>query len=682
MSRYKSSELDSQRQLMARKRALARVIEIPKVKDWKRRNSCRKNPEKFCTTYFPEIFYNPFTEDQKAIVDAIKERIFGGGYQAIAAERGGGKSTISKIVAGIWAFVYGYVDYLVLLGANGPFAEGMLNDIKDFYEFSDLLCEDFPEICVPIRALEGAAQRAGSQTVIPAGSDLEPERSRIEWSGKEIVFPMTKFYDAKGKIIESAASGGIITTRGIDAAIRGLIRGNKRPSIIIGDDIETAESARSRTETQKRIDTLTSDVLGLAGPGKNMPVLLLGTILAKECLIDQFTDRKLNPAWHGIIQKRIISFPNNAELWQKYIQLRRQDQTNGDATARNAQLFYKQNRKNMDAGAVVSNKYRFKNTKLPDGSLAELSAIQACYNNIADMGLPAFQKEYQNEPPESEQGLNKISKDVIYFKLNGIEKDIIPDGTIKTTAFIDVHDAILYWSVMAWKLGAIGSVVNYGTIVTQAPLRGTTAERERKEQVDLAIYTALKSFRQSVYIGNIDLMMIDSGYKRHIVYQYCRESIGGNCYPSIGGTSRSGKYTKPSVNSTVKCIGQGRHLSWQAESKIWLAVLDADYFKQQAQNGFLVADVNAKGSISLYGSEPYIHEAFSEQICAEAWNAEKCKYEIVSPSGNHWLDTVAGNCAVANFLGITPMVSVAIPQKRNIRVAVANNKKSKIKTKY
>ena len=96
--------------------------------NWKRRRSCKGRPEKFCRTYFPEIFFNKFTNDQKIIVSGITDRIHFGGYQAICAERGGGKSSITKCVGGIYSMVYGLIKFLCIIGASAELRADMTLD--------------------------------------------------------------------------------------------------------------------------------------------------------------------------------------------------------------------------------------------------------------------------------------------------------------------------------------------------------------------------------------------------------------------------------------------------------------------------------------------------------------------------------------------------------------------------
>lgn len=672
------NELESQRLLMARKRAEARVVEIPKVANWKRRNKCKDNPELFCKTYFPDLFSMAFTDNQRTIISAITQRFQTGGYQAIAAERGSGKTTIVKVVGGVWAVLYGHIKFIILIRANGSEARNMLADIKQCYSRYEILAADFPEVVTCIEALDDSPQKAKKQTAKPVDSNSEPAKTDIQWTEDTIVLPNVAMYNQKGKIVKSPSAGAVITTRGIDSSIRGAVKGGRRPDLVILDDIETRESAQSKKQIGDNQKQIFQDIVGLAGPKKKMPIVFVGTVIAKGCITDLLTDRNEYPAWNGIRQKRVAQFPTNTELWQKYIQLRKKDLFGGDATARLAYQFYIGNRMAMDKGAIVSNPDRFDGSKLADGSLLEISAIQAVYNDICDMGMDAFNCEYQNEPVETNAEINKVDKKNILAKTNGLAKGDIAGG--KVTAFIDVHDSLLYWSVISWKDCAVGKVIDYGAEDTGMPKRGTMVESKRREFADLHILQTLRVLRDKLKVYSPSLSLIDSGYKPQIVYTFCKESIGANYLPSKGGSGRSGLYSTPKNSRTIRGILGSCHQSYQPGSNIWLVEYNPNHYKLQVHNGVMTADINAAGSISFFGNEPYIHDALAEQIVAEAWNGELKRFVEVTNFGNHWLDCLAGCCVAAHILGIVPIQRrIAVKSKTENRLKIVNNK---IRTKY
>ena len=118
---------DKQRALMARIRRAEIEIEIPAIKNPRRRRKCGTDPERFCRTYFEQVCYNPFTPDQKIMIQGIVDGIRHGGRRAIAAARGDGKSSITRVVSA-WAIINGYIKFVVLIGANAKFGKAHLKD--------------------------------------------------------------------------------------------------------------------------------------------------------------------------------------------------------------------------------------------------------------------------------------------------------------------------------------------------------------------------------------------------------------------------------------------------------------------------------------------------------------------------------------------------------------------------
>ena len=207
---------------MRRKRALGRDLTIPPVANPRRRRRCERDAALYLRTYFPHVFFNPFTTTHRSIIDGVAERIQYGGSKAEAAPRGEGKTSIARGLA-TCAINYGWRDFFVIVGANAIKAGDNLVSIRDEYEQNDLLAADFPEICIPIRALGGANQRAAAQTVDGA-------RTYLKWTGDLIHMPV---------VAGSAASGRIITSVGIES---GNIRGSGAAVYAeIGEILDSAE---------------------------------------------------------------------------------------------------------------------------------------------------------------------------------------------------------------------------------------------------------------------------------------------------------------------------------------------------------------------------------------------------------------------------------------------------------
>ena len=91
-----------------------------------------------------------------------------------------------------------------------------------------------------------------------------------------------------------------------------------RPSLVLLDDPQTRQSARSPSQTRYRLQLLTGDVLCMAGPGESIAAVLTCTKIYAGDLAGQVLDRQKNPEWQGECTKMVYSFPSNEKLWDEY----------------------------------------------------------------------------------------------------------------------------------------------------------------------------------------------------------------------------------------------------------------------------------------------------------------------------------------------------------------------------
>lgn len=664
-------ERASQRDLMARKRKEGRRVFPHACVNPKRRKRCEKNVFTFLKTYFPRKFYNEFTADHRRIIQEILNRSRVGGDKAIAAPRGEGKTTIAECVV-IYMLLMGLIEYVVIVAATGPHAAQILDNITDEFESNDLLYEDYPEVCCYVRELEGAPQKAAKQT------DPDYNFTRIQWSKEKVVLPTVK---------GSKSSARVLRAYGLDAAIRGLNYHGLRPDFILLDDPETRESAASDHQIGTREEIIERDLAGLAGQGKRLGRLMLCTIQNRKCLAYRYTDRKQKPSWGGDRIALLKKKPPCETKWDEYLRLIEDGgQSGDDPDGRNAMAYYKANRKEMDIGAEVSNKNNFISKKLDDGSPAEISAIQHCYNLIARFGWNNFATEYQNDPPEEtgpqDSGLTAFT---VRSRLSGTARGVLPPGTLALTAFIDVGKRELHWVAKAWGAGGWSVIPKYGDP------RVFTGDGSRSG-VEKAIYNALHAWRAKMLAEPLqdsngqprpfDAVLVDSGNWTDPIYQFVRE-VGKPFMAAkgIGSGHTSSMFAAPLASVPGKKI-VGNH--WvQARQKVqglWLFEHDADHWKRFAHERWLTPTFNESGGFlaggaSLYGQcgndserqySEYEHREFSKHIVAEIEKTEfvqgkgiKRFWDVTGP--NHWLDCDAGCCAAADMLGVKLFANDAKP---------------------
>ena len=132
------------------------------------------------------------------------------------------------------------------------------------------------------------------------------KRTCIDWTAGEIVMPT---------IPGSKASGAVIKVAGITGGLRGMKYKRQdgktvRPSLVVIDDPQTDQSARSPSQCETRERILAGAILGLAGPGKKISGIMPCTVIHQGDMADRILDRKTHPEWNGTRTKMVYSLPN------------------------------------------------------------------------------------------------------------------------------------------------------------------------------------------------------------------------------------------------------------------------------------------------------------------------------------------------------------------------------------
>ncbi len=636
------------------------IAPLPEVVNPQRKTDCARNFRLFCESYFPETFTLEWSPDHLKVIAKIETAVLTGGLFALAMARGSGKSSLTETAA-LWAMLYGHREFVTLIGATESAALEMLDSIKTELEVNEHLSEDFPEVCYPVAQLEGIPNRC-------AGQLFHGERTRITWTSNEIVLPT---------IEGSKASGIIVRVAGITGRVRGMKYKRSdgrsvRPSLVIIDDPQTSESAGSLEQTRKRVRVLAGDILGLAGPGLKISGIMPCTIIRPGDMADIILNRNTHPDWNGEKTKMVYKFPTNMKLWDEYAELRAES-LRADGNFQKATDFYLANREAMDAGAEVSWEARFNHD--------EISALQHAMN-LKFQDETAFMSEYQNDPlPEDTQDDTLLSVDEICAKVNGLPRGRVPLACDKLTMFIDVQKALLFYVVVAWTDDFTGAVIDYGAWPDQHRREFSLADANPTIQSTFptagfegALYAALNSLTDD-YLGRewtredgavlkIERALVDAnwGQSTDIVYQFCRQSAhAGVILPSHG--RYVGASSKP-MTEYRKQPGDRLGFNWMmpnvaGKRAIRHVIYDSNYWKSFVHARLAVALAD-KGSLTLYGRIPGVHQLLAEHLTAEyrvktqgrGRTVDEWKLKPQSHD-NHWLDCCAGCAVCASMLGAT-----------------------------
>ncbi|MFD1309745.1 hypothetical protein [Streptomyces kaempferi] len=166
---------------------------------------------------------------------------------AYIAPRNTGKSTWWFLLLPMWAAAHGHVRFAAAFAASATQAETHLATFKREIDNNPLLRRDFPDLCAPAKRPSGAS-----------------------------VADTQNMYVSK--------SGLIFAARGIDSSSLGMKVEEKRPDLLLLDDIEPDESSYSAALAAKRRTTLIDAILPLNIYAR---VVICGTVTMPGSVIHQ-----------------------------------------------------------------------------------------------------------------------------------------------------------------------------------------------------------------------------------------------------------------------------------------------------------------------------------------------------------------------------------------------------------
>jgi hypothetical protein len=658
------------------------IDEARKLINVERRAACERDLYLYLQTYFPfSTGLSAFSDDHRRVIAHLQDSFFTGGRFVEAVYRGFAKTTISQNTV-LWAESYGHRRCLPLFGATDSDATRNMQSIKLELETNELLCEDFPEICIPVRALQGRPQRCASQT-------YHDEPTHIDWTADQIVLPTIK---------GSVASGGIVVCRGLTGATRGLVfkrpdGSNQRPDGILIDDPQTDESAVSPAQVEKRLDIIRRSILRSGGHRQSLACVVTCTVRAVNDLAEQLLDYQRNPSWQGerIRMVRRWADEHGAEagvivpqtlgpLWGKYAEIRNtfDRELPGDQKRawKEATAFYAANRAAMDAGCIVSWESCFD----PEH---ELSSIQHAYNILIDDGPDVFSTECQNVAVDKSLAGSGLTPELIQSQLNGKPKGVIPDGCILLTHCTDVGKLKgFHWLVRAWEPNGTSHVIDKGIMSVQG------AKFKSDEGLERAIVNSvlrrMEEFRSARYAfanGEVldkTISTFDARWQTDAVLSGVSKA-GLDVFGIMGIGKSAGAVTgvfRDVVTNTAqrrKCgtTGAYEELHVGPYGKRWVVHASADKWKTFEHERWLTAQ-DMPGCAFLWGvrgdgtrksADEMVHQDYAKHICAEreVQDGQDRKW-IETGAENDYLDASWHSCCAAAMRGVR-VLGVAPPAR-------------------
>jgi phage terminase large subunit GpA-like protein len=316
----------------------------------------------------------------------------------------------------------------------------------------------------------------------------------------------------------------------------------------------------------------------------------------------------------------------------------------------------------------------------------------------------AFLAEYQNEPLSEQAEDDILTSDQVADRFNGRSRKLVPASATHLTAFIDVHDRLLYYVVAAWEQGFTGYVVDYGTWPDQKRMHFTMRDAKKSlgdllpgAGVEGAVQSGLeelgtnlltREWQQNEGATRIDRLLIDSGYLPGVVANVCLKVPGaGSVMPSKGVGIRAGN--KPMASYRRK-PGERHGHHWympnvSRTTEIRHVQFDANYWKTFV-HARLATTPGDRGCLTLFGKSANEHRLFAEHIAgSEVSTVTEGHGRVVrewalrpSRPDNHWLDSLVGAAVAASMCGVRLGVESVEPQRATQRVRLSELQRHRV----
>ena len=558
--------------------------------------------------YLPEAFPNDFGKVHYDIKDAFNYSIKTGNNSLILAPRGTGKSTEVNGLT-LRALLEGIVKFPVVIPWDAKARNRALRFWKNALCFNERLHRDYPEATAVFKESRGIALRLAALT-----NGDESTGAMLSVSEGIIVLP-----GGLGAIGSATINGN---PRGMFySSIDGSI---VRPSMVIIDDPQDKDVAKSAAMVRDTMDMIDSDIAGMAGPDSRMPMVMSATVLADEDVPSQYYKNK---SWRSVRVGQVITWPNGWEdenaqcrtLWEECNLTRLE---HGEEAAIDMYLKHKAV---MADGMTVSWDDRFdKKRGIPD----------ALYGAIMDffiLGERSFMAERMNDPIKEGVTVFTLKPEHITARTDNDRPPLyVPEWSRLVIAATDLNPSYAF----TWGVGAFGGdqragVLSYG-FFKDAPLpidsKKTPAEKERLIFEALVLHgkkLAALPCRPNFWTVDAGGAQFSAVLKFSLVSE---RECGIRCIPSTG---RGGKTYNPNVKTRIGMVRNGVYECFDQQTRAKWLCFDSDAYREMAHLAWL-GTIGAPGSCSLFAGR---HDEWAQQICNEKLNG---KAEIAGRMTYKW----------------------------------------------
>lgn len=601
-----------------------------------------------------------FTSQQCDMISIYKEALTHGGDDLMLASRGEGKTTYLRAMI-MKSIAEGRCNFVAFIGATGDDANNSRTTIQDMICRSVRFIHLYPEIALPCMRAEVNSQLAKGMRAtgerFDNGERFEKAPIGFQWSEKGVRLPA---------VPGSPSYRAMLEFRGADKPIRGLNKYGRRPQIVCIDDIDSPNTVNNAEVAEKIVDRIDTDIGGLGTPTQRVARIFLATLPKTGIGVAYHYARQGFP-FAVRTYKYLVKKPIEWEMWMEYVKLRqRHKKTSNDKYGRVAHKFYLDNFELMNAGAEVSNTWRFDDSTLPDGSQMQVSALQNYFDEWADKGEFFCRCELDNELIEVE-GLieNRLDTGHVVASENELSLSrlqVDPTSSVICRG-VDVRKMELHWADVSREKHLSHRITNYEN-------KAHGGMETTVEQAEELIYQALHDLAdtwESERFYDADgneyraaLTLIDKGWKgswkedgetktwaSQPVERFCKERGLRHFMPAKGSGSTGFRLPAPSPSVILGdnwYINRGRGAERICDEVIW----NSEHWHSLVEGLFLLPLDQPDRFVLFHGEDGYWknHKRFAQHIyegCEDLTDQRRRATRTRKPKyrRDHWWDALA-----------------------------------------
>lgn len=642
----------------------------------------------FCTDKYEgmkPLLKRPPSPRMLRFVTALQDKILHGGLKHVRWPRGKGKSTWVKIAI-IWAALYGHKFFMVVVEKTKGMSRVVVEEIWKRIQTSPKFAVDFPEFAIPMRDVALTPQRMRVQTYMG-----RPTYMRMD---------ISQFYYYKLPTIAGMPhTGAIIAFRGAEQALRGINIESARPDFFFLDDPQSDEDAKNPETIAKIEANIQGAVLGSGELSERISAVMASTPIEPDDVSERFADPKLHPEWETETETLIVRWGDESLRNAYILKLEEADACPANEPERKAALrdaaqnFYLEHQGEIEAGSEMMDPGDF--------GPGEVSAYQHALWLYHTMKPTKFMSELQMKPTRA-QNLYHITPQLVASRVNGFEQGVVPAVCDRgVLAFCDVNAS----AGLRWELGGFGARRILATLAYgQYPRENVPLFPPELPESARPIYLAdaIRAVADAVLSTPladesgapvpVAGICFDGGWMTSTVSTVVRElnaAYGRElCAWSKGFTAAGrGGYSVRHHDIAAKLgmgpakdnpaglkAGEECHL-WETPYGVFLAY-NSDYWKDVSQTSYF-ANQLAPSSSSFYGTSPYQHFKFAQEVCNEELISKTSspqygtvwKWKKDASKPNHFGDTHAGLLVYGAIRGFFDPISstVSATALRNIQ---------------